>query len=126
MTNGDTLGEWLINSMRYGSFRARNELLKLCPVRFTEAVAKIEAARQNVAFSLTSEDDSPFNPEFFDLFPSLDPAARALLSQTSKSRLYQAAYLGLIHICKTLLEKSKFDVNIPNSRNKTLTIFLPR
>jgi len=92
---------------------------KLFPTRYTKIVAKIKAARCQVASFLTSTRDEALGPNFFDQFQSLDPAAKEVLTQPGVSRLHQAAYLGVLENCKHLIESRMQKVDTLNARKET-------
>lgn len=117
--NRNLLEEWLIDSMRSGSIRARNELRKYSLIKFTEAVAKIKESRERLVTFVTSDNETPYAMEFFDQFPDLDSAAKSVLCQPGVTRLHQAAYLGATLVCQRLINNSHLDVDTMNNRSET-------
>jgi ankyrin repeat protein len=117
--DNNALQKWLVNAIRHGSIRARNEMNRLFPTEYIATIAYIKAKRFQLASLLKSSDDEAYGPKFFNQFSSLDPAAKAVLSQPGLSRLHQAAYLGALEVCKQLIEVRKLDVDILNLKKET-------
>lgn len=112
--------------MQHGSIRARNELRKNFPTKFSEAVATIKEMRQKAATFLTADETTPYAVEFFDSIPGLDPSAKAVLCQPGVKRLHQAAYLGADLVCRKLVENDHTTIDAVNSRGETALHYATR